>query len=75
VLVALFGTTGGVILGTFLGWAVVKASASTTLADFSAPPVQLLILLAAGAAAGVLAGLRPARRAARLGAMQALAAH
>src|SRR5215813_1519422 len=74
VLIALFGTVGGVILGTFLGWAVVKASASTALAAFSAPPTQLLILLAAGAAAGVLAGLRPARRAARMDVMQALVA-
>jgi len=74
VLTALFGTLGGVILGTFLGWAVVKASASTALAAFSAPPTQLLIVLATGAAAGVLAGLRPARRAARLDMMQALAA-
>ena len=74
VLIALFGTLGGVLLGTFLGWAVVKASASTALAAFSAPPIQLLILLAAGAAAGVLAGLRPARRVARLDLMRALAA-
>ncbi len=73
VLIALFGTTGGVLLGTFLGWAVVKVSASTALADFAAPPAQLLILLAAGAAAGVLAALRPARRAARLDVMKALA--
>jgi putative ABC transport system permease protein len=69
-----FGTAGGVLLGTFLGWAVVKASATTALAAFSVPPAQLVILLAAGAAAGVLAGLRPARRAARLDVMQALAA-
>src|SRR6516225_3367414 len=74
VLIAVFGTAGGVLLGTFLGWAVVKASATTALAAFSVPPAQLLILLAAGAAAGVLAGLRPARRAARLDVMQALAA-
>jgi putative ABC transport system permease protein len=73
-LTALFGTTGGALLGTFLGWAVVQASANTTLTAFSAPPAQLLIILAAGAAAGVLAGLRPARRAARLDVMQALTA-
>jgi len=73
VLIALFGTAGGALLGTFLGWAVVRASASTALATFSAPPSQLLILLAAGAAAGVLAALRPARRAARLDIMRALA--
>jgi putative ABC transport system permease protein len=73
VLIALFGTTGGVILGTFLGWAVVNASASAALAVFTAPFTQLLIFLAVGAVAGVLAGLRPARRAARLEMMQALA--
>jgi putative ABC transport system permease protein len=74
VLIALFGTAGGALLGTFLGWAVVRASASAALAAFSAPPIQLLSLLAAGAAAGVVAALRPARRAARLDMMQALAA-
>jgi putative ABC transport system permease protein len=73
-LIALFGTAGGALLGTFLGWAVVRASASTALAAFSAPPGQLLTLLAVGAAAGVVAGLRPARRAARLDLMQTLAA-
>jgi putative ABC transport system permease protein len=73
VIIALFGTAGGVILGTFLGWAVVKASATPALAVFSAPLTQLLIFLIAGAAAGVAAGLRPARRAARLEVMQALA--
>ncbi len=73
VLIALFGTVGGVILGTFLGWALVKASATTSLAVFSAPPGQLLIFLIVGAVAGVLAGLRPARRAARLEMMRALA--
>src|SRR6266536_2343786 len=73
VLIALFGTVGGVILGTFLGWAFVKASATATLAVFSAPITQLLIFLIAGAAAGVVAGLRPARRAARLEVIQALA--
>ncbi|HEY5987988.1 MAG TPA: FtsX-like permease family protein [Streptosporangiaceae bacterium] len=73
VLIALFGTVVGVVLGTFLGWAVVRASGSASLAVFSAPAPQLLAFLAVGAAAGVLAGLRPARRAARLEMMQALA--
>jgi putative ABC transport system permease protein len=73
VLISLFGTVGGVILGTFLGWAVVRASATTALTVFSAPITQLIIFLIVGAAAGVVAGLRPARRAARLQVMQALA--
>jgi len=37
-LIALYGSAGGALLGTFLGWAVVRASASTALAAFSAPP-------------------------------------
>jgi putative ABC transport system permease protein len=73
VLIALFGTVGGVILGTFLGWAFVKASATATLAVFSVPITQLLIFLIVGAVAGVVAGLRPARRAARIEVIQALA--
>jgi putative ABC transport system permease protein len=74
VLIALFGTTVGAGLGTFLGWAVVEGSATASLAVFAAPVPQLLLFLAAGAVAGVLAGLRPARRAARLEMMRALAA-
>lgn len=73
VLIAVFGTAGGVVLGTFLGWAVVKASATASLAVFSVPVTQLVIFLIAGAAAGVAAGLRPARRAARLELVHALA--
>jgi putative ABC transport system permease protein len=73
VLIAVFGTAGGVVLGTFLGWAVVKASATASLAVFSVPVTQLVIFLIAGAAAGVAAGLRPAHRAARLELVHALA--
>src|SRR6185437_13564904 len=43
-IIAVFGTVGGVALGTFLGWARVRA-ASATLTQFSAPPVQLVIFL------------------------------
>ncbi|HEX8004861.1 MAG TPA: FtsX-like permease family protein [Trebonia sp.] len=74
VIISVFGTVGGVALGTFLGWAVVKSSSSSTLGVFAAPPAQLVIFLVAGALAGVLAGLRPARRAARLDVLTAIAA-
>lgn len=74
VLVAVFGTIGGVMVGTLLGWALVEASSSSVLAVFSAPPAQLLIFLVVGALAGTLAGLRPARRAARLRVLQAISA-
>jgi len=73
VIISVFGTAGGVALGTFLGWAVVKSASSSTPGVFAAPPQQLVIFLIAGALAGVLAGLRPARRAARLDMLTAIA--
>jgi putative ABC transport system permease protein len=74
VIIAVFGTVGGLALGTFLGWAVVKSASSSTLGVFAAPPTQLVVFLVAGALAGVLAGLRPARRAARLAVLTAIVA-
>jgi putative ABC transport system permease protein len=40
--------------------------------SFTAPVGQLAVLLVVGAIAGVLAGLRPARRAAKLPVLQAI---
>jgi putative ABC transport system permease protein len=74
VIIAVFGTAGGVILGTFLGWAVVRSSSSAALGVFAAPPLQLVLFLVLGAVTGILAGIRPARRAARLNMISAIAA-
>jgi putative ABC transport system permease protein len=74
VLVAVFGTIGGIGLGALLGWSMVKAAASTTLSAFSAPPAQLAIFVVVGAVAGTLAGIRPARRAAKLNVLDAISA-
>jgi len=74
VIIAVFGTLGGVILGTFLGWAVVRSSSGASLAVFAAPPLQLILFLVLGAVTGVLAGIRPARRAARLNMISAITA-
>ncbi|MFC8513417.1 ABC transporter permease [Streptomyces sp. NPDC057257] len=75
ILVAAFGTAGGLGLGAFLGWVLVKASdgASDSAFAFAVPPVQLLIVALVGLTAGALAGLRPARRAARLDVLRAIA--
>jgi putative ABC transport system permease protein len=73
VIIAVFGTLGGVILGTFLGWAVVRSSSSASLGVFSAPAPQLILFLVLGALTGVLAGIRPARRAARPNVLAAIA--
>jgi putative ABC transport system permease protein len=74
VLVAVFGTIGGIGLGALLGWSMVEAAASTTLSAFSAPPAQLAIFVVVGAVAGTLAGIRPARRAAKLNVLRAIGA-
>ncbi|MCX4849892.1 ABC transporter permease [Streptomyces sp. NBC_00893] len=74
VLVAAFGTTGGLLLGGFLGWVLVEASAGDTAVAFDLPPLRLLAVALVGIAAGALAGLRPARRAARLNVLRAIAA-
>lgn len=74
VLVAAFGTAGGLGLGAFLGWALVRASDSARTSTFAMPPVQLLVVLLAGLLAGAVAGLRPAGRAARLDILSAVAA-
>ncbi|MCM1976769.1 ABC transporter permease [Streptomyces sp. G1] len=75
VLVAAFGTAGGLALGGVLGWVLVKASdgASDSAFAFAVPPLQLTLVALVGVAAGVLAGWRPARRAARLDILRAVA--
>ncbi|MFE9855341.1 ABC transporter permease [Streptomyces sp. NPDC005780] len=75
VLVATFGTAGGLLLGGFLGWVLVKASegAGDTAFAFALPPARLLVVALVGITAGALAGWRPARRAARLDVLRAIA--
>jgi putative ABC transport system permease protein len=74
VIIAVFGTLGGVILGTFTGWAVVQSSSGPSMTVFAAPPLQLVLFLVLGAVTGILAGIRPARRAARQNMISAIAA-
>jgi putative ABC transport system permease protein len=72
-LTAAFGTLGGLLLGGFLGWALVRAADSAGTAAFELPPGRLALVALVGVAAGLLAGLRPARRAARLNVLRAVA--
>jgi putative ABC transport system permease protein len=73
VIIALFGTIGGLGVGLFLGWALTVVAVDVRDAVFTAPVVQLLVVLVAGGVAGVLAAVRPARRAARLDVLAAIA--
>jgi putative ABC transport system permease protein len=72
--VALFGTVGGLGLGTFLGWAMMKTiEAAEGLGAFAVPVGQLGAVVALGGAVGVVAAVRPARRAAKLDVLRAIA--
>ncbi len=73
VIVALFGTIGGLGVGLFLGWALTAVAVDVRSAVFTAPVTQLFVVLTAGGVAGVLAAVRPARRAARLDVLAAIA--
>jgi putative ABC transport system permease protein len=73
VIIAVFGTVGGVALGTICAWALVTAASDSGFATFALPTGSLIALVIAGAIAGVLAGLRPAWRAAKLDVLRAIA--
>jgi putative ABC transport system permease protein len=71
--VATFGVLAGLVLGTFIGWGLVRSGAEALgLPAFSVPVGQMAVIAVVGAAAGVLAAVRPARRAARLRVLDAL---
>jgi putative ABC transport system permease protein len=71
-IISLFGTLGGLVLGFFFGWAVVVGTGGSDITF--APPVSLLVvILVVGALAGVLAAVRPARKAAKLDVLEAIA--
>jgi putative ABC transport system permease protein len=71
--IALLGTLGGLVLGVPLAFLLVKLGSSLGIDTFSIPVAQLAIVLVVGGVAGVLAGMRPARRAARLDVLRAIA--
>ncbi len=73
VLISLYGATLGLVLGVVLGVALVRALSSQGIAVLSVPVPRLALFLVLAAVVGVLAALWPARRAARLPLLAALA--
>ncbi|GAA1067786.1 ABC transporter permease [Streptomyces asiaticus] len=75
VLISLFGALLGIGAGIFLGWAAGKlASDSIQGYEMVIPWGRIAVALAGAAVVGVVAGLWPARRAARLNILTALKA-
>ena len=71
-LVALFGATLGVGLGLLFGYGAVSALPASFASTFSVPVPSIAVVMAVAAAAGVIAALLPARRAARLDVLEAI---
>jgi putative ABC transport system permease protein len=73
VIIAVFGAILGILTGILLGWAVVSSLSDQGLESFSVPWLQLAIYIVIAAVAGVIAAIYPARKAARLNILEAIA--
>ncbi len=73
VITAIIGAILGLAIGTFFGWALVSALESEGITELSIPVGLLLLYVLVAGLAGVLAALPPARRAARLNVLEAIA--
>ncbi len=73
VLIALFGTVLGLAVGLFFGWAIVAALRDEGIGEFAVPSGQLVVVSLLAAVAGLAAAFFPARRAARLDVLAAIA--
>ena len=71
-IIALIGTLAGLVLGLFFGWAAFDAL-GLGYSDFAVPWAYLVAIGVAGLVAGLLSGVLPARRAARLEVLDAIA--
>ena len=73
-IVALFGALLGVLVGLLLGLGVSLALPESVVTVIRVPWVTLGVIVVVAALAGVLAGILPARRAARLDVLTAIGA-
>jgi putative ABC transport system permease protein len=72
VITALLGAIQGIIIGILLGYAVTLALSDEGLNSFTLPIPTLIIILVVAFVIGVVAAIRPARRAARLDVLRAV---
>jgi putative ABC transport system permease protein len=73
VLIALLGTGLGVIVGIFFGWSISVTIRDAGLGTFTIPLATLAVVVVLAVLGAVVATLRPARRAARLDILNAIA--
>ena len=73
VIIAVLGAILGLVVGVVFGWAMQRALSDVGVDRFAVPIDQLLLTLVVAALIGVLAAIWPARRAARLDILAAIA--
>jgi len=73
VVVSLLGAVMGLVIGVILGAAIVHAASNSGLSMLSIPVPTIIVVLIVAALIGVVAAVWPARRAARLDVLQAIA--
>ena len=73
VMVAVFGAVLGVVLGTVFGVALASAMPPSVITTVAIPVGTIALIVLIAAACGVVAGFLPARRAARLDVLRAIA--
>ncbi|MCW2620597.1 MAG: ABC-type transport system, involved in lipoprotein release, permease component, partial [Frankiales bacterium] len=72
VIIAVQGTLLGLVIGTFLGWAFIRALADQGIEVFRLPVGSLALVVLLGGLAGMAAAVLPGRRAARLDILRAV---
>ncbi|MDI6103016.1 ABC transporter permease [Actinoplanes sp. NEAU-A12] len=75
VVIALFGSAVGIAVGALIGWALQRSLARNGIEVLSIPYGILALYLVAGGAVGMVAAIWPARRAARMDVLRAIATH
>jgi putative ABC transport system permease protein len=73
IIVSVFGSLLGVVMGMVLGWAAVIAIPDSFLNTLTVPWGQIVLFVLVGAVLGVVAAFFPAARAARLNVLDAIA--
>ena len=73
VIIALFGTVLGLLIGLFFGWSLVQALDDQGINILRIPVGSLTLVTVLAAFAGVAAAIMPARRAAKLNVLEAIA--